>query len=90
MATLPPPATRQFPENSVEKKVYKVVDQFREYLPIENDRNRLGFSLYKYVVGEGDAPSILVKSTKVKVTGISLEELASKITVEIDKIKNTL
>jgi hypothetical protein len=90
MATLPPPATKQFPEDSIEKKVYNVVDQLKDYLPIDNDRNRLGYSLYKYVTGEGDEPSILIKSTKVKVTGISLEELASKIKVEIDKIKSTL
>jgi hypothetical protein len=90
MGTLPPPATKQFPDDSLEKKVYNIVDKFREYLPIENDRNRLGFSLYKYVTGQGDKPQILVKSTKVKVEGISLEELAKKITVEIDKIKSEL
>ena len=90
MATLPPPATKQFPDESLEKKVYKVVNKFREFIPIENDRNRLGFSLYKYVIGEGDEPSILIKSTKVKVEGISLQELAKNITVEIDKIKSEL
>jgi hypothetical protein len=90
MATLPPPATKQFPEDSLEKKVYKVVEDLIDYLPVTNDRNRLGFSLFKYVTGEGDEPGILVKSTKVKVVGISLTELAKKITVEIDKIKGEL
>jgi hypothetical protein len=90
MTTLPPPVTKQFPNDSLEKKVYNVVNKFREFLPIENDRNRLGFSLYKYVTGEGDEPGILVKSTKVKVEGISLKELAQRITVEIDKIKSEL
>ena len=90
MGTLPPPATKLFPEDSIEKKVYNLVDKFKEYLPIENDRNRLGFSLYKYVTGEGDKPQILVKSTKIKVEGISLDELAKKITEEIDKIKSEL
>jgi hypothetical protein len=90
MATLPPPATKQFPEDSIEKKVYKVVENLIEYLPVANDRNRLGFSLYKYVMGEGDEPGILVKSTKVKVVGISLTELAKKLTVEIVKIKSEL
>jgi len=90
MATLPPPPTKQFPDESLEKKVYKVVDKFREFMPIENDRNRLGFSLYKYVIGEGDAPSILIKSTKVKVSGISLQDLEKKITLEIDKIKHEI
>ena len=52
-----------------------------------NDRNRLGFSLYKYVKGEGDNPATLIKSTKIKIEGISLEELANKISSEIDKLK---
>jgi hypothetical protein len=87
MGTLPPPATKLFPEDSIEKKVYNLVDKFKEYLPIENDRNRLGFALYKYVTNEGDEPSITLKSTKVKVEGITLQDLAKKITIEIDKIK---
>ncbi len=90
MGTLPPPATKPFPENSLEKKVCNTVDMFKEYLPIENDRNRLGFALFKYVTGEGDEPSITLKSTKVKVEGITLQELAKRITIEIDKIKSEL
>ena len=90
MGTLPPPATKPFPDDSIEKQVYKAVDKLREYLPIENDRNRLGFALYKYVTGEGDEPYITVKSTKVKIEGISQEELAKKLSVEIDIIKSKL
>jgi hypothetical protein len=87
MNTLPPPVTKHFPEDSLEKKVYNIVDSFSNYIPVPNDRNRLGFSLYKYVKGEGDNPSVLLKSTKVKVVGISPEELAQKITKELDLIK---
>jgi hypothetical protein len=90
MGSLPPPATKLFPDDSLEKKIYKVVDNFKEYLPIENDRNRLGFALYKYVTGEGDEPSITLKSTKVKIEGIALPELAKKISSEIDIIKSEL
>jgi hypothetical protein len=90
MGTLPPPATKSFPEDSIEKKVYNLVDKFKEYLPIENDRNRLGFALYKYATNEGDEPSITLKSTKVKIEGITLQELAKRITIEIDKIKSEI
>ncbi|MDR3668060.1 MAG: hypothetical protein P4L35_14560 [Ignavibacteriaceae bacterium] len=90
MGTLPPPATKHFPDDSTEKKVYKVVDKFREYLPIENDRNRLGFALFKYITGEGDEPGITLKSTKVKIEGISTQELANKLTIEINIIKDEL
>ena len=90
MGSLPPPATKPFPDDSIEKQVYKAVDKLREYLPIENDRNRLGFALYKYATGEGDEPSITLKSTKVKIEGISLQELAIKMSTEIELIKSEL
>ena len=87
MGTLPPPKTKNFPEDSMEKKVYNIVEQFHKNIPIMNDRNRLGFSLYKYMKGEGDDPATLIKSTKIKIEGISEEELAYKISSEIDKLK---
>lgn len=87
MGTLPPPKTKNFPEDSMEKKVYNIVEQFHKNIPIMNDRNRLGFSLYKYMKGEGDDPATLIKSTKIKIEGISEEELTYKISSEIDKLK---
>lgn len=79
MTTLPPPGTKETAQDSVEKKVYAIVENLKEYLPIPNDRNRLGFSLYKFVTGEGDDPKILVHSTKIKIEGITPKELAEKI-----------
>jgi hypothetical protein len=87
MGTLPPPKTNEFPDSSIEKKVYNLVEMFSEYLPVANDRNRLGFSLYKYMNGEGDAPEILVKSLKLKFTGITAADFAQKLNSEIEKIK---
>ena len=87
MTTLPSPGTNQFPDDSVEKQVYNIVDGLKEYLPIMNDRNRLGFCLYKYMKGEGDSPEVIVKTNKLIVEGITPEELASRINTEIDKIK---
>ncbi len=86
MTTLNPPSTNKFPEDSLESKVYGVVEKFNEYIPIVNDRNRLGFNLYKFMKGEGDSPEILVKTSKLKIEGISPEELAKKIKEELDKI----
>ena len=86
MTTLPPPSTKFFPPESLEKQVYTIVDAFKEYVPIENDRNRLGFNLFKYMIGEGDPPEVVVKSTKIKLEGISKKELAKKIDEELKKI----
>jgi hypothetical protein len=86
MTTLTPPGTMEFPENSVEKKVYNIVEQFSNYIPITNDKNRLGFGLYKFVKGEGDSPKILLRSAKIKVVGIPIDELAEKIDSELKKV----
>jgi hypothetical protein len=86
MTSLPPPATKKFPESSIEKKCYNIVEMFKENIPIMNDRNRLGYNLYKFMTGEGDEPDILVKSTKIKIVEISKEELAKKISEELKKI----
>jgi len=79
MSTLPPPSVQEFPADSIEKKVYAMVEGFAEYLPVPNDRNRLGYCLYKYMTGEGDPPLIMVKAAKVTLKGISIENFAQKL-----------
>lgn len=86
MTTLPPPATNEFSQDSLEKKVYAIVEKYQEHIPIPNDRNRLGYNLYKYKRGEGDEPLISVNNTKLKLVGISEKELAKKITEDLKKI----
>jgi len=78
---------RKFPEDSLEKKVYNLVETYSEYIPVANDRNRLAFSLYKFIQGEGDSPYILVKTTKIKISGIASEQLAAKIDSDIQILK---
>jgi len=87
MSTLPPPSTKKFPEDSLEARVYKIVEDLKEYLPVLNDRNRLGFSLYLYMKGEGDEPEFLLKNLKLNIRNISLEELTAKIKTELQKVK---
>lgn len=87
MSTLPPPVTKKFPEDSIEAQVYKIVNDFKEFIPVDNDRNRLGFGLYKFVTGEGDHPKILLKTSQIRVEGISEETLADKIAAELLKVK---
>lgn len=86
MTSLPPPSVKKYPENSLEKQCYNITEMFKENIPVMNDRNRLGYCLYKYMKGEGDAPEILVNSTKISIEGISKQELASKLAAELSKI----
>jgi hypothetical protein len=87
MTTLPPPSTNEFPQNSVEKQVYEIVNKFEQNIPRMNDRNRLGYTLYKYMIGEGDPPEVLVKTTKIQLEGITQNELANKLTEELKSVK---
>lgn len=87
MTTLPPPNTKKFPDNSLEKKVYTITESFAEFLPIANDRNRLGYNLFKYMTGEGDPPLTIVKNCKLTLNGLSEAELANKIKAELEKIR---
>lgn len=61
MTTLPPPKVRKFPEDSVESRVYALVESLDKYIEIPNDRNRLAYCLYKYLNNEGDEPKITLK-----------------------------
>ncbi len=87
MTTLPPPAVKYFPEDSIEKKCYTFAESLKDYVPVPNDRNRLAFNIYRYVKGEGDIPEVIVKNTKIKIEGISALELAKKIEEEVKNIK---
>lgn len=87
MTTLPPPKVKKAPADSLESKVYSMIENYKEYIPIDNDRNRLSFCLVKFLSGEGDEPEITLKSAKINVEGISNKDLAKKLDEELAKIK---
>lgn len=87
MTTLPPPKVKKAPEDSVESKVYSLVESLAEYVQIPNDRNRLAYCLLKYLNNEGDEPKITLKNAKINYSGISLEDLAKKLDEGLSKIK---
>ena len=87
MATLAPPSVKEFPSDSMEKKVYSIIDSLEEYIPLMNDRNRLSFALLNYLRGEGDPPNITIRNNKLTLKGISKEDLSKVIESKIDKLK---
>lgn len=87
MTTLAAPLVKKYPENSVERKAYDIAEKFKDNLPIMNDRNRLGFNLYRYLKGEGDTPEVIVKTARFTLNGITKEELVKKLNEEIERVK---
>lgn len=90
MTTLSAPLTKSYPDNSLERIAYDIAEKFKDNLPLMNDRNRLGFNLYRYLKGEGDSPEIIVRNAKFTLVGIKREELAAKLNDEIAKLKEEL
>ena len=87
MATLPPSAVKEFPEESLEKKVYSMVETLKENLPVLNDRNRLAFALLNYLNGAGDPPSITIRNNKLTLQNITAAELSSVLEKKLADIK---
>jgi hypothetical protein len=87
MSTKPAFATKPHPENSIETKTYNLVESLKEFMPIENDRYRLGYGLFKYLNGEGDAPEVLLQSAKIRFEGIEYSDLAKKLSDGLRGIK---
>jgi hypothetical protein len=87
MTSLAAPLTKQYPDDSLEKKAYDIAEKCKDYLPIVNDRNRLGFNLYRYLKGEGDTPEVIVRTARFTLSRITKDELAAKLNEEIAKLK---
>jgi hypothetical protein len=87
MSTLPPSPVKEFSDDSLEKKVYSMVETLEDKIPLMNDRNRLAFALLNYLNGHGDAPIITVRNNKLTLNNISEPELAKIIEAKLAEIK---
>ncbi len=87
MTTLPPSSVKKFSETTLEKKAYNLAESFSEYIPIPNDRNRLGFNIYRNLAGEGDSPETIIKTGKYKLQGISKPDFIKFFASELEKLK---
>ncbi|HEY5123529.1 MAG TPA: hypothetical protein VIL99_18620 [Ignavibacteria bacterium] len=52
MTTKPPSEINYASEDSLVKKIYSVVDELKEIIPVDNERYRLGFCLNMYMDNE--------------------------------------
>ena len=87
MATLAPSPVKEFPEDSIEKKIYAMVETLEDKIPLINDRNRLAFALLNYLDGHGDEPKITVRNNKLELKNISESELAKILETKLAEIK---
>lgn len=88
MSTLASAPVQEFPDSSTEKKAYAIAESFAGYLPISNDRNRLGFQLFRHLTGAGETIPIAIKTAKLTLKGITEEQLIQKVTEAIQSIRS--
>ena len=86
MSTLPPSKVKEFSEDTLEKKVYSLIDSMEEYIPLMNDRNRLSFAVLNYLNGKGDPPFITVRNNKLTLKNCTEKELADKLESKLSEL----
>jgi hypothetical protein len=86
MTTLPPAHVQKFLEETLESKVYAVAEEMKEFMPLDNDRNRLGFNLFKKFKGEGDDVATIFRTNKFHIQGINKKDLIKLIEEKISNI----
>ncbi len=88
MATKPPPEVKQYPEDSIEAKAYKSVEEIPTREP--NDRNRLGFHVWRWLTEKNNT----TLDEQIKVSGarllISEEEAKQQILTKLKELNVTL
>lgn len=90
MTSLPPAPIKKFPDDSIEKKAYSIAESLSEYLPIMNDRNRLGFNLFRHLKGEGDDIATIVGTNKFTIEKISKEDLIELLEQKVEEVKKEI
>ncbi|MBM4175385.1 MAG: hypothetical protein FJ213_04330 [Ignavibacteria bacterium] len=86
MSTLPPAHIQKFGIDTLEKKVYTIAEELKEYMPLESDRNRLGFNLFKKFKGEGDDVTTIFRTNKFQIQSISRKDLIKLIEEKLSNI----
>jgi hypothetical protein len=78
MTTKAPAKIKDADSSDPLKKIYTVVEELTDVIPITNDRYRLAFNLHKFYVGEAASIDEAVKTTKVD-TSLDLEDLIKRV-----------
>jgi len=86
MSTLPPPIEKKFEPETLESKIYTLIENYSEYIPIKNDRLRLSFYLFNFLEGHGDPPDKSLFYSKIKINKIEQNNLIKLIEKDIAHI----
>ena len=90
MTTKPPAEIKIFSEDNPVKRIYTTVDELKEIIPIENDRNRLSYCLT--MLKDKKIGSLLnaIEQANPRSSSVNYIELEQKIRNMFDEKNNPL
>lgn len=87
MTTKPPAKIKEEESSKPLKKIYTMVEELKDIIPVMNDRYRLGFCLNRYYTGEAGSIKEAVQSAKPFSCKISLQELEKIVSDKYNKLE---
>ena len=86
MTTKPPASVKAADENSPTKRIYSMVEEFKDIIPVTNERYRLAFCINKYFEGEANSLKEVLISAKPESSTVEFNELLSMITKKYETL----
>lgn len=85
MTTKAPAKVKEADASDPVKIIYNMVEELADILPIINDRNRLGFNIHKFYMGEANSIEEAVRTTKPE-TKIDMKDLVKQVEEKYNKL----
>lgn len=86
MTTKPPASVKAADENLPTKKIYSMVEEFKDIIPVTNERYRLAFCLSRFFTGEAGSIKETLISAKPDSCTIEFRELEKMVTEKYIKL----
>jgi hypothetical protein len=87
MTTKPPAKVKPEEPDAPVSKIYAMVEELKDSIPVLNERYRLGFCLHRFYIGEAGTIKEAVYSAKPDSSTIELDELASIFSKKFEELK---
>jgi hypothetical protein len=86
MTTKTPAKVKEEDPSSPVKKIYSMVEELKDTIPVMNDRYRLSFCLHKYYIGEAGSIHEVIISSNPASCKIDRKELEKILTEKYEQL----
>lgn len=86
MTTKTPASVKEANPNEPIKKIYNMVEEFKDVIPITNERYRLAYCVNKFFTGETNSIKDALNSANTESCTIEREELLKQLTDKYNKL----